>query len=96
MGTIVWQNLSTIPACELEELRDEYDALGHLMEGHEATDVIYVYLQDGDVIEVRPATGVRVSSDCVTVLNGKTVVARYPRERVVQASREPIETAPFD
>jgi hypothetical protein len=96
MGTILWKNLSVIPNEEREALSGEYDELGHLTAGHESTDVIYVYLRRGDVIEVRPATGVRLTGDTVTVLNGNEIVARYPRERVVQASRQPVEPVPFD
>jgi hypothetical protein len=96
MGTILWKNLSAIPAEEREELAAEYDELGHLTAGHEASDVIYVYLRRGDVIEVRPATGVRLTGDTVTVLNGHEVVARYARERVVQATHQPVEPIPFD
>jgi hypothetical protein len=95
MGTILWKNLSAIPPEELEELSGEYDALGHLVSGHAQTDVIYVYLRRGGVIEVRPATGVRLNGDTVTILNGKSVAARYPRERVMQATREPVEPTFF-
>jgi hypothetical protein len=35
MASIVWRNLSAIPAREFEELCDEYDAIGRLMERHE-------------------------------------------------------------
>lgn len=96
MGTILWKNLSTIPDEEREALCGDYDVLGHLIAGHEPTDVIYVYLRRGGVVEVRPATGVMLSGDTVTVLNDKRTVARYPRERVVQATRQLVEPTPFD
>jgi len=95
MGTILWQNISTVPTEQREALGRDYDVLGHLIVGHEPTDVIYVYLRRGGVVEVRPATGVRLSGDTVTVLNGNETVARYPRERVVQATRQPVEPTPF-
>jgi len=96
MGTILWKNLNAIPAEEREEQCGDYDKLGHLIAGHAPTDVIYVYFRRGGIVEVRPATGVRLSGDCVTVLNGKEVVARYPRERVVQATRQLVEPTPFE
>jgi hypothetical protein len=96
MGTILWKNLSTIPAEQREALCGDYDMLGHLIAGHEPTNVIYVYLRRGGVVEVRPATGVRLTGDTITVLNGNETVARYPRERVVQATRQPIEPTPLD
>lgn len=95
MGTILWKNLTDIPAEQRETLCGDYDQLGHLTAGHDPTDVIYVYLRRGGVIEVRPATGVRLTGDTVTVLNGKQTVARYPRERVMQATRLPVEPSPF-
>jgi hypothetical protein len=96
MGTILWRNFSAIPAEARDALRGDYDELGHLITGHEPTEVIYVYLRRGGVIEVKPATGVRLTGDTVTVLNGKRTVARYPRERVVQATRQLIEPSPLE
>ena len=96
MGTILWKNLNAIPPEERDQLGGEFDELGHLRAGHEPTDVIFVYLRRGGVIEVRPATGVRLTGDTVTVLDGKKTVARYPRERVVQATRQPVEMSPFE
>lgn len=95
MGTILWKNLSVIPAPQRDELRDKYDELGHLKAGCEPAQAIFVYLRRGGVIEVRPATGVRLTGDTLTVLDGKNVVACYPRERVVEASRQLVEQAPF-
>lgn len=95
MGTTLWNNLSAIPASNREELRDECDELGHVNAGHVQTDVVYVYFRRGGVVEVRPATGVRLSGDTLKVLNGKEVVARYPRERVMQATHQPVEPSPF-
>ena len=95
MGTILWKNLSNVPTEELAELCGEYDELGHLVCGHEPIDVIYVYLRRGGVVEVRPATCVRLTGDTLQVLNGSDVVARYPRERVVQATHQPVEPTPF-
>lgn len=95
MGTILWKNLAAIPAPEREELAGHYDELGHLLSGYEPSDVIYVYFRRGGVVEVRPATGVRLSGDTLQVLDGKEVVARYPRERVVQASCQAVELQPF-
>jgi hypothetical protein len=94
MSTTLWKNLTDIPVTESCEQGD-YDELGHLLEDHELTDVIYVYLRRGGVIEVRPATGVRLTGDTVQILDGKRVVARYPRERVVQATRQPVEPMLF-
>jgi hypothetical protein len=95
MGTILWKNLGTVPACECEALAGLYDELGHLLDGYDEIDVIYVYLRRGGVIEVRPATGVRLSGQMLQVLNGEDIVARYPRERVVQASHQLVEPPPF-
>ena len=95
MGTILWKNLTAIPAAERNELDADYDELGHLKDGHPQTDVIFVYLRRGPVIEVRPATGVRLTGDTLMILNGKEVVARYPRERVVYATHQPVQSAPF-
>ena len=94
MATILWKNLSEVPAWEREELAGHYDELGHLLSGFQAIDVIYVYMRRGGVVEVRPATGVRLSGDTLKVLNGNEVVARYPRERVVQASHQLIDSSP--
>ena len=96
VGNLQPANFSAIPPEVREALRGDYDELGHLISGHEPTDVIYVYLRRGGVIEVKPATGVRLTGDTVTVLNGKRTVARYPRERVVQATRQLIEPNPFE
>jgi hypothetical protein len=95
MGTTLWKNLSTIPATEREELKDECDELGHVKSGQVQTDVVYVYFRRGGVVEVRPATGVQLNGDTLTVLNGMEVVARYPRERVMQATHQPVEPTPF-
>jgi hypothetical protein len=95
MGTTLWKNLNAIPATECDELSDEYDELGHIKAGHPPTDVIFVYLRRGGVIEVRPATSVRLTGDTLQVLNDKEVVARYPRERVMQATHQPVEPTPF-
>ena len=95
MGTILWKNLSAIPEEEQRALSAAYDELGHRIAGQPETDAIFVYLHRGGVIEVRPATCVRLTGDTLLVLNEKEVVARYPRERVVLASHEPIEPPPF-
>src|SRR3954453_8413490 len=95
MGIILWKNLSAIPEPERSALATEYDELGHRITGQPRTDVIFVSLRRGDVVEVRPATCVRLSGDTLQVLNDKYVVAKYPRERVVLAPHEPIEPPPF-
>ena len=95
MGTILWKNLSAVPACDREALVGHYDELGHLLSGYDEIDVIYVYLRRGGVIEVRPATGISLAGETLQVLNGKEVVARYPRERVVQASHQLVEPTLF-
>jgi hypothetical protein len=95
MGIVLWKNITSVPAWEREALAGEYDELGHLKAGHLAIDVIYVYLRRGGVVEVRPATCVRLTGDTLQVLNGTDVVARFPRERVVEASHQLVEPTPF-
>jgi hypothetical protein len=94
MGTVLWKNIAYIPAEQREVLAGEYDELGHHIAGHANTDVIYVYLRRGGVVEVRPATCVLLTGDTLQVLNGTDVVARYPRERVVQASHHLVGPTP--
>lgn len=95
MSTMLWKNLTDVPAEEREALAGEYDGLGHQIAGHEHTDVIFVYLRRGEVVEVRPATSVRLTGDTLQVLYGVEVVARYPRERVIHASHQLSEPMPF-
>ena len=95
MGTVLWKNIACVPAEQREALEGEYDELGHHIVGHACTDVIYVCLRRGGIVEVRPATCVRLTGDTLQVLNGTDVVARYPRERVVQASHQLVEPTPF-
>jgi hypothetical protein len=52
---------------------------------------IYVYLCDGQVIEVRPATSVMLTQDSVVVLNTGEAVSSFPRPQVYFVADEPTE-----
>jgi len=48
----------------------------------------YVYLADGTVQEVSPATGLRFTGDALIFLLGEFVIARLPRRDVYCATRQ--------
>jgi hypothetical protein len=48
----------------------------------------YVYLADGTVQEVSPATGLRFTADALIFLLGEFVIARLPRRDVYCATRQ--------
>jgi hypothetical protein len=54
-------------------------------------ETLYVHLCSGKVIEVRPATAVRVTEQKVEALDGETVVATFPRDDVYLAVDIPME-----
>lgn len=57
----------------------------------EGSDTLYVHLCSGNVIEVQPATAVRVTDDEVIVLDGEDVVATFRRNDVYFAADVPME-----
>ena len=63
---------------------------GEVHLGEEET--FYVHLNSGRIVEVRPATSVRLTADAVEVLNGPDVVALFERDDVYFASDEDIGT----
>jgi hypothetical protein len=95
-STILWRNLALVTETASAEGGGPDDAEDLAAEGHgEGGHTVFVYMRRGAVIEVHPATGVRLTDDCVEVVNEKQVVAAYPRERVVLASSHLIEPVPF-
>jgi hypothetical protein len=57
----------------------------------ETGHTLYVHLCSGKVVEVSPATAVRVTADSVVALNGKKTAATFPRDDVYFAADEPME-----
>lgn len=53
--------------------------------------VHYVHLCTGEIIEVSPATAVRVTDQAVLVLNRDQVVAAYPRSAVFLVADQPMQ-----
>jgi len=93
VSTILWRNLALVPVRDVTDghRNDDAEADVDASGGH----TVFVYMRRGAVIEVNPATGVRLTPDCVEVVNEKQVVAAYPRERVVMASSRLIAQPPF-
>jgi hypothetical protein len=52
---------------------------------------LFVHLCDGRIVEVSPATAVRVTDVSVEALDGGTVVAVFPRSDVYLAADIPME-----
>lgn len=66
--------------------RDEQDGLNR-SQGESSNDgAIFVYRCSGDVDEIRPATGVRLTSTAVVVLFGDRPIATYQRSDVYFAA----------
>jgi hypothetical protein len=61
-----------------------------------ASSAIYVHLNSGEVLEVSPATGVRLTADELLVLNGERVVAKFARPSVYLTSDVSMERPPFN
>jgi hypothetical protein len=59
-------------------------------------ETLYVHLCSGEIIEVRPATSVRVTSESVEALDGSTVVASFARDDVYLAVDVPMEPPPLE
>ena len=64
--------------------------------GNGTGETLYVHLYSGNVIEVTPATAVRVTDREVIVLNGEETVATFAREDVFFASGEDMEPPSFE
>ncbi len=96
MGTVIWRNLTLVPEEEIPEYLRAFDSEGRaLVPVIRDGDSIFVYTCCGPVIEVHPATGVRLTEDSLEILDERVVVAVYPREKIVLASHHPIELPPF-
>jgi len=54
-------------------------------------DTVYVHLCSGQIVEVKPATAVRIAGEALEVLNGEDLVASFPKARVYFASDEEME-----
>ena len=52
----------------------------------ECGDTVYVHLCCGRIVEVRPATAVRVTDSALEVLQGEALLASFPRGTVYFAS----------
>ncbi len=59
-------------------------------------NTLYVHLCSGKIVEVTPATGVRVTSDSVLALNGKKTAATFSRDDVYFAADELMEPPSFE
>lgn len=88
-STILWRNLTLV-----SEARDIHDHEGQGEQTTQTATSVFIYMLRGAVIEVSPATGVRLTDDCLEVVNEKRVVAAYPRERVLMASTHLVEAVP--
>jgi hypothetical protein len=54
-------------------------------------ETVYVHLCSGQIVEVRPATAVRITDHALEVLKRDEVLATFPRENVYFASDEKME-----
>ena len=52
---------------------------------------IYVHLCLGGVVELHPASSVKLTQDLVVILNEEEVVSSFPRESVYFVADEPME-----
>ena len=92
-STVLWRNLALVPETDTEAPGEGSTEEAEVSEGGAQT--IFVYMRRGAVIEVHPATAVRLTDECVEVVNEKQVVAAYPRERVILATTHLIGQLPF-
>jgi hypothetical protein len=59
-------------------------------------DTVYVHLCSGKVIEIRPATDVRVTDEALEVLNEGDLVGSFPRASVFFAADRKMEPPSLD
>jgi hypothetical protein len=62
----------------------------------ESGETLYVHLCDGRMLELSPTTAVRVTDRLVEVLDGRKVVASFPRTDVYLAADIPMEPPPLE
>ena len=63
--------------------------------GRRDVGTIYVHLCLGGVVELHPATSIKLTQDFVVILNGEEVVTSFPRESVYFVADEPMEPSSF-
>jgi hypothetical protein len=57
----------------------------------ECGNTLFVHLCDGQIVEISPTTAVRVTDESVEALDGRKVVAVFPRTDVYLAADIPME-----
>jgi len=59
-------------------------------------NTLYVHLCSGEVVEIAPATAVRVTDAAIEAMNGARVVATFARDEVYFATDQEMEPPSFE